>query len=133
MNIGKAAAASGVSAKMIRHYEEIGLIPSVARQASNYRDYAGHEIRQLRFIRRARLLGFSILRIRDLLRLWTDRDRASADVKSIALAHIVEIEDRIRLMQEMATTLRELAASCEGNDRPDCPILRGLEGSPAVA
>lgn len=133
MNIGRAAAGSGVSAKMIRHYEEIGLIPVSNRQASNYRDYGTADVERLKFVRRARDLGFSMGRIRELLKLWGDRNRSSADVKAIALAHVAELELKIEHMREMARTLQGLAEACEGNERPDCPIIGGLEGSPAWA
>ena len=129
MNIGQAAAHSGVTAKMIRHYEVIGLVPSASRQASNYRSYTTGDVGRLQFIRRARDLGFSIDRIRDLLKLWSDRNRSSSEVKAIALAHISEMETKITHMREMAHMLHELADACEGNDRPECPIIRGLEGS----
>lgn len=129
MNIGKAAAASGVTAKMIRHYEGIGLIRPVDRTSSNYRDYATSDVRQLKFVRRARSLGFSIERIRGLLRLWSDRNRCSSEVKAIALAHVEELDLRITHMREMADELHALAQACDGNDRPDCPIIRSLEGT----
>ncbi len=128
MQIGQAAKASGVSAKMIRHYESIGLIPSAGRQTSNYRDYDAEDLHRLTFVRRARDLGFSMDRIRELLKLWSDRDRCSSEVKAIALAHVAEMETRIRHMREMADALHGLADACEGNDRPDCPIIRSLEG-----
>lgn len=128
MQIGEAARALEVSAKMIRHYEAIGLIPSVGRRDSNYRVYTRTDIHRLRFIRRARKLGFSVDRIRELLRLWGDRNRSSSEVKAIALAHIAELETRIEEMREMAATLHQLADGCEGNQRPECPIIRGLEG-----
>lgn len=127
MQIGQAAAVSGVSAKMIRHYEHIGLIAPPDRRDSNYRVYAAEDVHRLRFIRRARDLGFSIHRIRDLLRLWSDRDRASAEVKTIAIAHLAELERKIAAMRDMADTLRRLADACAGGTRPDCPILHGLE------
>lgn len=128
MQIGQAAEASGVSAKMIRHYEAIGLIPNAGRRGNAYRDYGPADVHRLQFIRRARDLGFAIDRIRDLLRLWSDRDRSNAEVKTIALAHIAELEGRIAHMRELADTLHGLADSCDGSGRPDCPILRGLEG-----
>lgn len=127
MQIGQAAAASGVSAKMIRHYEHIGLIALPDRRDSNYRVYAAEDVHRLRFIRRARDLGFPIDRIRDLLRLWSDRDRASAEVKTIAVAHLAELDRKIAAMRDMADTLRRLAEACAGSARPDCPILNGLE------
>ena len=131
MQIGQAAKASGVTAKMIRHYEAIGLVPSAQRQSSNYRDYDAADVHRLRFIRRARDLGFSMDRIRDLLKLWSDKNRCSSEVKAIALAHVAEMETRIAHMREMAHVLHALADACEGNRRPDCPIIRGLEGSDA--
>ena len=128
MQIGQAARASGASTKMIRHYESIGLIDAPERRDSNYRLYTTVDIGRLKFIRRARDLGFSIDRIRDLLALWTDRGRSSAEVKNIALAHIAELEDRIAGMRDMVATLHDLADGCAGNDRPDCPIIEGLAG-----
>jgi Cu(I)-responsive transcriptional regulator len=129
MQIGQAATTSGVSAKMIRHYEVIGLIPSADRRTSNYRDYNALDVHRLTFIRRARDLGFSMERIRELLKLWSDRNRCSSEVKTIALAHIAEMETKIIHMREMADLLHSLAGACEGNDRPECPIIRSLEGS----
>ena len=127
MNIGEAARTSGISAKMIRYYEAIGLAPQAGRGASGYRAYDEADVQRLRFIRRARDLGFSIDRVRDLLKLWTDRDRHSADVKSVALAHVAELEKRAVELKSMIKTLRSLARACEGNDRPDCPIIEELE------
>jgi MerR family copper efflux transcriptional regulator len=126
MNIGQAAKASGVSAKMIRYYETIGLIAPAERAVSGYRVYTADEVSTLRFIRRARDLNFSVEQIKDLLGLWVDRNRASADVKRLALRHVEELETRMRQLQEMATTLRDLADHCHGDDRPDCPIIRDL-------
>jgi MerR family copper efflux transcriptional regulator len=128
MNIGEAARASGVSAKMIRHYEAIGLVPAADRRESNYRDYGHDDVHRLGFVRRARDLGFSIDEIRDLLRLWGDRDRSSADVKALTLRHIGDLEEKIAKLQDMRATLRHLANACEGDDRPHCPIIEGLEG-----
>lgn len=128
MQIGEASSASGVSAKMIRHYEAIRLIAPAGRRDSNYRVYEAEDVHRLRFIRRARDLGFSIERIRDLLRLWSDRGRASADVKRIALDHLAELERKIAEMRDMADTLRRLAEACDGDARPHCPILHGLQG-----
>jgi len=128
MNIGQASNASGVSAKMIRYYESIGLIPPSARRDSGYRDYAPADIHRLAFIRRARDLGFSTEKIRDLLRLWTDRGRSSAEVKGIALEHVAELKERAQKLNEMADALKHLAAACDGDGRPDCPIIKGLEG-----
>lgn len=126
MNIGEAAAATGVSAKMIRHYEAIGLINQAGRTGSGYRTYGPKDLATLIFIRRARDLGFSIAQIRDLLALWQDRDRASADVKRIAASHIDELTAKMRQLQEMVMTLQHLSAHCQGDDRPDCPILDRL-------
>lgn len=133
MNIGQAAARSGVSAKRIRYYESVGLVPSAERLASNYRRYSADDVHRLEFIRRARDLGFAVERIRDLLKLWSDRNRASSEVKAVAQAHIAELEAKIGQMREMADVLHRLADACEGNDRPDCPIIRGLEGRPMPA
>lgn len=127
MQIGEAARASGVSTKMIRHYEAIGLIPAADRRDSNYRDYSRHDVHRLAFIRRARDLGFSMDEIRDLLRLWSDQERSSADVKMLTLGHIAELEKRITLLQEMRDTLTHLADACDGDHRPHCPIIRRLE------
>src|SRR5688572_7594813 len=126
MNIGQAAQASGVSAKMIRYYESIGLIPKTVRTESGYRVYSHHDVHTLRFIRRARDLGFSVEQIADLVSLWRDRDRASKDVKAIALDHVSVLERKIRELQEMASTLKHLANHCCGDSRPDCPILEEL-------
>lgn len=127
MNIGEAAKASGVSAKMIRYYEQTGLIPPAGRTAAGYQDYAMKDVYMLRFVRRARDLGFSVAEINDLLQLWRNRRRQSADVKRIALDRIADLHRRIEEMQQMAATLEQLAACCSGNDRPDCPILADLE------
>lgn len=126
MNIGEAAAASGVSAKMIRYYESVGLIPAPPRTEAGYRVYGEQEIHLLRFVRRARDLGFSVESIGRLLALWQDRSRASADVKRLALTHVEELERKARALQEMAATLKHLAATCHGDARPDCPIIAGL-------
>ncbi|MGV8856815.1 MAG: Cu(I)-responsive transcriptional regulator [Devosia sp.] len=128
MQIGEAAKATGVSAKMIRHYEAIGLVPAAGRRESNYRDYGREDVHRLGFIRRARDLGFSMDEIRDLLRLWADRDRSSAEVKALAEAHVAELDGKIALLREMRATLGALVAACDGNHRPDCPIIDGLEG-----
>ena len=127
MNIGQAANASGVSAKMIRYYESIGLIPKSARRDSGYRDYGAADLHRLGFIRRARDLGFSMDEIRQLLRLWSDQGRSSREVKDIALRHIADLDQRARQLTEMADALRHLADACEGDGRPDCPIIEGLE------
>ncbi|HLW91578.1 MAG TPA: Cu(I)-responsive transcriptional regulator [Roseiarcus sp.] len=128
MNIGQASAASGVSAKMVRHYEAIGLLRPAARKENSYRDYGGHDVHELRFIGRARKLGFSMAEIAALLALWRDRSRPSRDVKQVAAAHLADLEGRIAEMQSIAATLRELVRSCHGDDRADCPILADLEG-----
>jgi Cu(I)-responsive transcriptional regulator len=128
MQIGEASRATGVSAKMIRHYESIGLIPAADRRDSNYRDYGAEDIHRLGFIARARDLGFSIEEIRDLLRLWGDRKRSSRDVKALTLSHIAELDRKITLLGEMRATLAHLADCCDGNNRPDCPIIESLAG-----
>jgi MerR family copper efflux transcriptional regulator len=126
MNIGEAAAASGVSAKMIRHYESIGLIGKTSRSDAGYRQYGTNDVHTLRFIKRARKLGFPLERIKELLSLWQDNKRASADVKAIALSHVAELDQRIAELTEMRDTLRHLAHACAGDHRPDCPILQEL-------
>jgi Cu(I)-responsive transcriptional regulator len=130
MNIGEAARASGVSAKMIRYYEEIGLIGRAGRSASNYRSFDPREVNELRFVKRARSLGFSMKEIERLLSLWRDRQRPSREVKAIAERHVGDLEARIAEMQAMADTLRELSRCCAGDDRPDCPILTDLADAP---
>jgi Cu(I)-responsive transcriptional regulator len=127
VNIGQASKASGISQRMIRHYEKIGLIPPAARRDSGYRDYDQRDLHTLRFIGRARDMGFPIEEIRTLLGLWHDRDRSSAEVKMLALSRAAELRTRIAVLQEMQRTLEHLAASCHGDDRPDCPILDELE------
>jgi MerR family gold-responsive transcriptional activator of gol and ges genes len=129
MNIGEAARASGVSAKMIRYYEETGLIPVAGRSRSGYRTYGPKEVQTLRFIRRARDLGFPMEKVADLLALWQDRSRASADVKQLAEAQVAALEARIAAMQAMQATLRHLVHACAGDERPDCPILSDLGGT----
>jgi MerR family gold-responsive transcriptional activator of gol and ges genes len=128
MNIGEAAQASGVSAKMIRYYEETGLIPRAGRTAAGYRSYGPKDVQVLRFIRRARDLGFSMDRVAELLGLWHDRSRASADVKRLAEAQVAALEARIAEIEAMKATLCHLVHACAGDDRPDCPILDDLEG-----
>ena len=132
MNIGQAAEASGVSAKAIRYYEASGLIAPAGRSEGGYRVYGEADIRTLRFIHRARDLGFSIDRIRRLLDLWQDKSRASRDVKRLALDHIADIAAKIIAMSIMRDAVQELADKCEGDDRPECPILRDLEGGVPV-
>ena len=126
MNIGSAAAASGVTARMIRHYETIGLVPAPARRANAYRDYGEAELRELRFIGQARRLGFSIEEIGLLLALWRDKARPSREVREIASAHLAALEARIAELQAMAAALRDLVGGCPGDERPDCPILDNL-------
>jgi Cu(I)-responsive transcriptional regulator len=128
-NIGEASALAGVSAKMIRHYESIGLIPEAARTFAGYRLYSDADVHRLQFIKRARTLGFSIKQIEALLSLWDDRSRASADVKRLAKAHAAELAQRIEEMQAMQRTLETLARRCHGDNRPDCPILDDLAKS----
>ena len=126
MNIGEAAKSSGISAKMIRYYESIGLIGPAVRTDSGYRVYSDHDLHTLHFVRRARDLGFSVEQMNELLALWKDRSRASADVKRIALEHVQELERKAEALHEMAETLKHLAQHCHGDDRPDCPILENL-------
>ncbi len=123
MNIGEAATRSGVSAKMNRYYESIGLITAPARTAAQYRVYAADDVHTLRFVRRSRDLGFSLEETRELLALWRDKSRASADVKNLAMAHVRELEEKAAELKAMADTLRHLATHCHGDHRPDCPIL----------
>ena len=126
MNIGEAAKRSGVTAKTIRYYESIGLIPAAGRTSSGYRAYTVKEVEMLRFIQRARSLGFSVEDVAGLLALWRDRSRASADVKAIALKHVGEIERKIAELDSIRRTLLDLTSRCCGDDHPDCPILDGL-------
>lgn len=128
-NIGEAARLSGVSAKMIRHYEGIGLIPEAARTFAGYRLYSEQDVHRLRFIKRARSLGFPVRQIEVLLALWSDRSRASAEVKHLAQQHAAELGERIAEMQAMQRTLEDLARRCHGDERPDCPILEDLGGN----
>ena len=126
MNIGDAAAASGVSAKMIRYYERTGLIEAAGRAASGYRVYTKNDVHTLQFIRRSRDLGFSVPQIQNLLGLWRNRDRASADVKAVALHHVDHLCQKVSEMQAMIATLKHLADNCSDSTRPDCPILEDL-------
>ncbi len=126
LTIGDAARASGVSAKMIRHYESIGLIDAARRTGAGYRLYSGQDVHVLRFVHRARALGFSLEQVRTLLGLWQDKDRASADVRALARSHIAELDRKIAGMQAMRRTLESLAATCHGDARSDCPILDDL-------
>jgi MerR family copper efflux transcriptional regulator len=129
-NIGEAARRSGVSAKMVRHYESLGLLPSVGRTESGYRQYTDREVHTLRFIRRSRDLGFSMAEIAELLKLWQNRRRSSADVRRIASKHVQELNQRMAEMESMRRTLEHLVECCQGDQRPDCPILDELEGQP---
>lgn len=127
MNIGAAARASGISAKMIRYYEQAGLLPEVPRTEAGYRLYREQDVHTLRFLRRARDLGFSVEQMRSLVQLWQDKSRASADVKALALSHIQELRAKALALQQMADTLAHLASHCHGDERPDCPIITGLQ------
>lgn len=127
MNIGEVAKASGVSAKMIRYYEQTGLIPPANRRESGYRNYSASDVHMLRFIRRGRDLGFPVAQINELLGLWRDKSRQSAEVKRIATAHITELREKIDSLEQIASTLQTLIECCSGDDRPDCPILDDLE------
>jgi MerR family copper efflux transcriptional regulator len=125
-NIGEASTATGVSAKMIRHYESVGLIPPASRTFAGYRLYADADLHRLRFIKRARNLGFAMKQIEVLLALWNDQARASSEVKKLAEAHARELGERIEEMQAMQRALLALAKDCRGNQRPECPILDDL-------
>ena len=129
MKIGEVSAAAGVSQRMIRHYEKIGLVARAARRDSGYRDYDQGDVHTLRFIGRARDLGFPIEEIRQLLALWQDRGRSSADVKALALARAAELRRKARELDQMRLALEHLARSCHGDERPDCPIIQELESS----
>lgn len=126
MNIGQAAEASGVTPKMIRYYESVGLMPAAERSSSGYRQYGQADVQTLRFIRRARDLGFSLVRIRMLVGLWKDKDRKSEDVKRLARQYIDELDHDIAKLQSIRGQLQVLADCCHGDDRPDCPILEEL-------
>ena len=130
MNIGEAAQASGLTAKMVRYYESIGLIRPVVRTESGYRVYSEDDVHTLRFIRRSRSLGFSMDETAELLALWRDKSRASADVKAVALRHVEDLEKKIEELQAMARTLKHLANPCHGDKRPDCPILDDIAKTP---
>jgi Cu(I)-responsive transcriptional regulator len=129
-SIGRAAEISGLSAKMIRHYESLGLIPKADRTIGDYRVYSASDLHALRFVRRARELGFSMKKIADLLALWRNQRRASAEVKRLALSHVAELDRKIEALQAMRATLSNLAAHCHGDARPHCPILDDLGGLP---
>lgn len=126
MNISQAAATSGVSAKMIRRYESISLIPKASRSESGYRIYRDSDIHILAFVKSARDLGFSMPEIKKLVGLWRNKSRASADVKNLALKHVQDMELKIKELQKMVNSLKHLANSCQGNSRPECPILENL-------
>lgn len=126
MNIGEAAKSSGVSAKMIRHYESVGLFPQASRTESGYRQYTDKEVSTLRFIRQSRDLGFSLEQIKELLGLWQNRRRSSRQVRALAQAHLEELNSKLRELQEMKATLEHLVHCCHGDDRPDCPIIDTL-------
>jgi len=126
VNIGEAARLSGVSAKMVRHYESLGLLPRVTRSDSGYRQYSEAEVHTLRFIKRARDLGFSMDEIGELVGLWQNRRRASASVRRVAQKHAEELAQRIAQMQQMQRTLQHLIHCCHGDERPECPILDEL-------
>ena len=129
MNIGELAKSSGVNAKLIRHYESIGLIPKAARTESGYRFYKESDIQFLRFVKRARGLGFPMKEIKTLLGLWRNKSRKSHDVKELSKKHIKSLEIKILEMQEMVDNLKQLSHNCHGDSRPDCPILNTLEGA----
>ena len=126
MNIGELSKASGVSSKMIRYYEQIGLTRPALRTVSSYRVYGDKDVHTLQFVRRARDLGFSVEQIKELLALWGDRSRNSADVKAVALEHIAELESKVAAIEEMTKTLKHLASHCHGDDRPECPIIEEI-------
>ena len=128
MNIGAASDASGVSQRMIRHYEKIGLVPAPPRRGSGYRDYSDTDVHRLRFIANARDLGSPIEEIRTLLGLWSDRERSSAEVKALAEARAAELGRKVRGLDAMRRSLTELARACHGDERPDCPIIEKLQG-----
>lgn len=129
VNIGEAARLSGVSAKMVRHYESLGLLPKVGRTDAGYRQYSEAEVHTLRFIKRSRELGFSMEEIAELVGLWQNRRRTSSSVRRIAQKHAQELAQRIEAMQGMQRTLQHLIHCCQGDDRPDCPILEDLAGA----
>jgi MerR family copper efflux transcriptional regulator len=130
-NIGEAARQSGVSAKMVRHYESLGLLGEVARTDSGYRQYSSADVHTLQFVRRSRDLGFSMAEIGELVSLWRNRRRTSASVRRIAEKHSAELAQRIEAMQSMQRTLKHLIHCCHGDERPDCPILDDLAGARA--
>ncbi|MBL8022110.1 MAG: Cu(I)-responsive transcriptional regulator [Leptospirales bacterium] len=129
MNIGQAGTASGVDARLIRHYESIGLLPRVSRSEAGYRIYSENDVHILRFIKRARTLGFPLQEIKKLVSLWRNKSRSSAQVKDLTQSHIASLEKKIAELQSMASALRHLAKNCHGDSRPDCPILDNLESN----
>lgn len=129
MNIGEAAKASGVSAKMIRHYESIEFLPTPSRSYAGYRQYSGRDVRTLLFIRRSRDLGFSTKEIQNLLSLWQDRERPSRQVKALARMHLADLDKKLEELQAMKSELEHLVGCCNGDERPECPILERLAGS----
>jgi len=128
MTIGEAAKISGVNAKLIRHYESIGIIPKASRTDSGYRTYTETDVHILSFVKRSRTLGFSMKEIKKLVSLWRNKARASAEVKTLAIKHIEEMEKKILELQDMVKTLKHLSKNCHGDGRPDCPILNDLAG-----
>lgn len=132
LNIGQAAQTTGISAKMIRYYESMGIFTPSARSASGYRQYSEQDLHALHFIRSARDLGFSLSQITELMALWQDTHRASAEVKALAMNHIQELERKAAALRQMADTLRDLAEHCQGDSRPECPILSGLAPTQTV-
>ena len=130
VNIGMAARLSGVSAKMVRHYESMGLLPAVARTDSGYRQYTQADVHSLRFMKRCRELGFSMVDMASLVQLWHNRSRASASVQQIARRHLAELETRVNALQAMQRSLQELIHCCHGDERPECPILDDLASGP---
>ncbi|TGL95104.1 Cu(I)-responsive transcriptional regulator [Leptospira barantonii] len=131
MNIGNVSKESGVSAKQIRHYESIGLIPKARRMDSGYRTYSTDDVHILKFVKRSREMGFGLSEIKKLVGLWKNKSRASADVKLLALSHLKTLENKIAELQDMAATLKHLAKHCHGDDRPSCPILKTLSNETA--
>lgn len=133
MNIGEAAERSGVSAKMIRYYESVGLVPNASRRANGYRDYSDEDVSTLQFVRRTRDLGFSLEEVGALLALWFDKKRPSRDVKRLAERHVAELETKIREMRSVIRSLRSLSQACHGDERADCPILDDLASQRSAA
>ncbi|MPW20452.1 Heavy metal-dependent transcription regulator 2 [Paraburkholderia piptadeniae] len=132
MNIGEVSSATGISTKMIRHYEGLGLLPRAIRTSSGYRQYSDKDVSRLRFIRRSRDLGFSLERVGELLELWQNRERSSRQVKTLAQTHMAELDGKLKELQEMKAAVDHLIQSCNGDDRPDCPIIDSLASEAAV-